>query len=146
MKRDAKRLDIVKQVFAKREQVIAKEMGQFQLQLDQAVLQLRQLRDHRDRQGAALRAGLSTDPGRLQNQQAFQQRLNDAISQQEMLIKRAEVERAELRQQWLARRRKTKSVEKLCDLRSEEELSLEIAREQKHQDETVSRSVFKDFD
>ncbi len=146
MKRDAKRLDIVKQVFAKREQVLAKEMGEFQLQLDQAVLQLRQLRDHRDRQGAALRAGLSTDPGRLQNQQAFQQRLNDAISQQEMLIKRAEVERAELRQRWLARRRKTLSVEKLCELRSDEELSLEIAREQKHQDETASRSGFKDFD
>ncbi len=146
MKRDAKRLDIVKQVFAKREQVLAKEVGQFQLQLDQAVQQLRQLRDHRDRQGAALRAGLSTDPGRLQNQQAFQQRLNDAIGQQEMLIKRAEIERAELRQRWLARRRKTLSVEKLCELRFDEELNLESAREQKLQDETAGRSGFKDFD
>ncbi len=146
MKRDAKRLDLVKQVFEKREQVVARELHEFQSQLDQAVIQLKQLRDHRDRQGAALRAGQSTDPSRLQNQQAFQQRLNDAIEQQEMLIKRAEVERAELRQRWLVRRRKTLSVEKLGELRENRELSLANAREQKQQDEVGSRSIRRDLD
>ena len=135
-KRD--RLDLVKQVFAKRENKLAQEMGQFEAQLDQAVSQLKQLRDHRDRHAAALRSGLSTDLGRMQNQQAFYRRLNDAISQQELLIQRAKLERAELRQRWLAKRRRTLSVEKLSEIRTAAELREESIREQKQQDE-ISR-------
>ncbi len=135
-KRD--RLDLVKQVFAKRENKLAQEMGQFEAQLDQAVSQLKQLRDHRDRHSAALRSGLSTDPGRMQNQQAFYRRLNDAISQQELLIQRAELERAELRKNWLAKRRRTLSVDKLSEIRTAAELREESIREQKQQDE-ISR-------
>ena len=135
MKQNKKRLELVKQVFAKRELVVAKELGQFQGQLDQAVMQLKQLRDHRDRHAAAQRAGLNTDPSRMQNQQAFQQKLNEAINQQELLIQRAEIERGEMRQRWLARRRKTLSVEKLSDRRLEDEHRNEMARDQKRQDE-----------
>ncbi|MFK8029919.1 MAG: flagellar export protein FliJ [Gammaproteobacteria bacterium] len=135
MKQTKMRLELVKQVFAKRELIVAKELGEFQGQLDQAVMQLRQLRDHRDRQTASQRVGLSTDPSRVQNQQAFQQRLNEAINQQEQLIQRAEIERAEMRQRWLARRRKTLSVEKLSERRLEAERKDELARDQKIQDE-----------
>ncbi len=140
------RLDLVKQVFEKREQKLAQEMGQFNAQLDQAVTQLRQLRDHRDRHAAALRSGLSTDPSRMQNQQAFHQRLNDAISQQELLIQRAELERAELRKRWLAKRRRTLSVDKLSEMRHAAELRAESVQEQKQQDEIVRSPRLPDLD
>lgn len=129
------RLDLVKQVFARREQEIAQEIGQFDAQLNQAVAQLKQLRDHRDRHAATLRAGLSTDPERMLNRQAFHERLNEAINQQELLIQRAELERIELRKRWLARRRRTLSVEKLCDMRDAAALRDELMREQKQLDE-----------
>lgn len=140
MKQNKKRLELVKQVFAKRELVVARELGEFQSQLDQAVQQLNQLRGHRDRHAAVQRAGLNTDPSRMQNDQAFQKRLNDAINQQELLIQRAEFERGEIRQRWLARRRKTLSVEKLTDIRLAAEHKNDMDRDQKNQDELSLRT------
>lgn len=135
MSSSSHRLDIVRQVFEKKEQEYLRRLGEFQAQLDQAMAQLRQLRSHRDRQLASLQDGVATDPGRLQNLQAFQQRLNEAISQQELLIQRAKVERDELRNRWLTRRARTRSMEKLCDERRKVEDREELMREQKQQDE-----------
>lgn len=137
MKRKARRLAIVKQVFANRELDSARQLGEFQAQLDQAAIQLKQLSTHRDRAAAELRAGLTTDPGRLQNQQAFQSTLNQAISQQQQLIARAKAERNEMRRRWLARRAKTQSIEKLCDKRQVQEQQAQTVHEQKQQDEVT---------
>ena len=133
----AKRLGIVKQVFASREHELARQLGEIQTQLDKAVALLNQLRDYRDRDTAMLRANLATDPGTLQNQQAFHRRLTEAVSQQELLIQRAKIERNEMRQRWLKRRCKTQSIEKLCDKRRETERRESFALEQKQQDELV---------
>lgn len=143
MSKTGKRLELIKQVFARREQVVARKMSAFQQDLKQAEAQLGQLRAHRERHTASVReeAG-STDPGRLQNRQAFQQRLNEAISQQEQLIQRARIESAELRAQWLAKRRKTLSVEKLNDRRQRAEQQRELSQEQARQDE-LSRGGFR---
>lgn len=134
------RLELVKQVFASREHALARELAAFQSDLLQAERQLSQLKIYRDEHSTRLREQLTTDPGRLQNQQAFRQRLNEAITQQEQLVQRARIEGKELRQRWLAKRRKTQSVEKLSEQREQVELKHEASQEQKLQDEACRRS------
>lgn len=141
MKNDSRRLEIVKKVFASRELDEARRLKDFQKELDELVAVLRQLRDYRDRNSATLRNAQSTDPGRMQNQQTFHSRLNEAISQQEILIKRAETERNELRKLWLARRRKTQSIGKLSEQWQAIEQKDESTREQKMQDDLVQASL-----
>ncbi len=146
MKNDPKRLTIVKKVFARREQEEARRLSEFQADLNESIALLKQLRDYRDRNTATLRSTLSTDPGSMQNLQAFHGRLNEAISQQEQLIQRAELERDELRRKWLARRRKTQSVGKLSNLWAEQNEAEELVREQKLQDDLVQANFTRSTD
>ncbi|MEM7081989.1 MAG: flagellar export protein FliJ [Pseudomonadota bacterium] len=143
MKSDPKRLQLVKDVFARQEEALAREMGRFQQQIDTATTQLAQLREHREAYTASIRGGYRCDPSRLQNQQAFAQRLNEAIHQQEQLIERAEAERLALRARWLARHRKTQSVEKLCDRREETARHETLRQEQKQLDDLSGRHAIR---
>ena len=85
-----------------------------------------------------------TDPGRVQNRQAFFARMGDAIRQQELVVAQARIDRDEARRRWLLSRQKKHAIEKVCVRRELQLRRQQERREQQASDEQSSRRRLPD--
>ena len=131
----------VKQVAKLREQHAVKAFGQSQQTLTGQQARLEELRVYRDQytRSFQLASGAGLGAGRLQDYRVFLGRLNEAIVQQEMLIRQLGVQHEKTREQWIATRSHSQAIDKVVDQYRKREQEQRDRREQQESDEHAQR-------
>lgn len=138
----SKRLQPVQRITEARERDAARLLGESQQQLQQLQQQLLELgryreeyRSHYQQSGSA---GFSAQ--KLQQMQAFLASLEQAITQQQQAVLKAEAHCEERKRLWFQARGRTQALEKVAGRYQEDEQQQQNRREQKESDEHAQRA------
>ncbi len=121
MKSRAKRLKLVCDFVADKEQEAARQLGECKRSLDEQNRRLRDLENyHQEYAGRITQAG-SISIQEYRNLQAFMLNLNKAIEQQKQIVQRLEAEYQCKKQHWLDIRNRGKALNKVTEKYQAEE-------------------------
>ena len=138
----SKRLQPVQRISEAKEKDAARVLGESQQQLQQLQQQLAELEryreEYRNHYQHSGRAGFSAQ--RLQQLQQFLANIDQAITQQQRAITRAESLCEEKRRLWFQARGRSQALDKVAERYRDDERQQENRREQKENDEFASRS------
>lgn len=124
-----------------REQQAAVRLAEAQAALDARLVRLEELERYRRDYVAGVSQGAAGAMGGLRETRLFIARLQQAIGQQEALVKQARGQLELARAQWLAQRRHAEALSKvMADARLEEQRERLLA-DQRELDEIASRSA-----
>jgi len=112
MPMNLERLEMLRQLAERQEQAALKQLAQRQQQLARAEGVLRELEQYS--QSDTLRPAAVSNSALLLNQQAFVQRLQQAIASQAGTVRAAVVAVETARQHWLAEKRQLMVAEQMC--------------------------------
>ncbi len=137
----SERMKPVIRVAESREQAAAKALGEAQQFLADQLKRLEELKRYREeyRSQAQQRGAAGITVSRFLELQRFLTRLDQAVSEQEKMVLRAEQGREQRRRQWFDAHGKTKVLERVVDRLGAEEARDEARRDQKETDEIAQR-------
>ncbi len=143
----SKRLNSVAKLMNHRQQEAAKRLGYCAQQLEQQRQSLHELEVYRNEYLHSfqnnIQAGISMS--RVNDYHQFIVHLDQAISQQQQNVYRADKEYASCRQEWLSRRCSVKAMDKVVSRYQAQEQQLEGKREQHENDESSRNAKGHDW-
>lgn len=142
MKLKSQRLALVHELAERESEKATKSLAQARQYLDQQQQQLNSLNEYLQAYAADLRASSigTVSITRLQTAQQFMSQINQAISQQELVIQHAKVQFEQAKKVWLSCRDKAKNLQDLVKKTREEEIQTALKKEEKQiQDDLQSR-------
>ena len=144
MTRDLRRLQTIEALFASRENVAGSELAGYERTLADAKEQLKVLRTYRDGYLNGNDSGPGVTAVHFQNHASFMRRLNQAISQQEETVQRAQLDCDAVRQRYRLCRQRTMAVGKAHGKRLTNHRQSVERREQKEIDQWRPRRTDPD--
>lgn len=121
---------------AEQEAKAAQSLQQQQLRLNDSEGRLATLQQFSQHYEALARAH---DPVRLRNQQAFVDRLRDAVDQQSQQVAAAERNRGHAHETWQQRQHRCEALNRVCEADAARRQVIETRREQRSLDEHAMR-------
>ena len=139
MKR-SKRLQLIRSVAAHEELQERKLMASQQASLSASVQRLEELRSYRAHYASEEQPLTGAGPQRWQDYHKFMRRLDQAVSEQEQIVRAGRLQREAHEKRWMGKRRQLESLSRAIDrYRAQEDLS-EARREQRQQDAIAQQS------
>ena len=138
----SKRLQPVVQVAASKQQAAARKLGDCQREIDTRNARLTELLAYQAEYAQRFESsgGHGLDMARLQDYRVFLARLNDAISQQRVLVEAARSEYEKMKSHWLGTRQQAQAIDKVVDRFKRDEVRAQGRREQAETDERALQS------
>jgi flagellar FliJ protein len=130
------RLQPLLQKAAEQEAEAAQGLQQQQRRLGESEGRLATLQQFSQQYASLARAH---DPVRLRNQQAFVDRLRDAVQQQSQQVAAAERNRAQAHQTWQQHQHRCEALNRVCEADAARRQVLAQRREQRHLDDHATR-------
>lgn len=130
------RLQPLLQEAAEQEAEAAQSLQRQQRRLNDSEGRLATLQQFSQQYAALARAH---DPVRLRNQQAFVDRLREAVDQQSQQVAAAEHHRGQAHDAWQQRKHRCEALNRVCEADAARRQLLAVRREQRHLDEHAMR-------
>lgn len=138
----SERMQVLVDISQRKEEEVAKLLAKDQARLQQDQQKLQELKEYAD-QYDQQRNLLGLSPYLTTNYQHFVERLQQAIQQQAMQVKRSQQQVNMSLKRWQDARAKTKGMDWLKDKSVQEEVAAADKQEQKQIDEFASRMFFE---
>lgn len=138
----SERMQVLVDISQRKEEEVAKLLAKDQARLQQDQQKLQELKEYAD-QYDQQRNLLGLSPYLTTNYQHFVERLQQAIQQQAMQVKRSQQQVNMSMKRWQDARAKTKGMDWLKDKSVQEEVAAADKQEQKQIDEFASRMFFE---
>jgi len=117
-------------------------MGHSQRELDQRIQQLEELQSYRQSYLSSRKPTGSVHPTHWQDYQNFLQRLDQAVSAQELQVAEGRQSRDLHRRRWMVKRQRLDSLERVVDRYRQEEQSEQERRQQQQLDDLPETADF----
>lgn len=140
MKR-SQRMDVIRSVAEHEELEERKIMGKSQRLLDDAAERLADLRGYRERYASGQRPTSGAAAVRWQDFHRFLSRLDQAIAEQELVVRDGRQRREAHRKTWMVKRQRLESLTRIIDRFKREEAEADVRQTQKQQDALPRRGT-----
>lgn len=124
------------------ERKVCEEMGKVQRSLDAEISRLEELESYRRNYAEQFRGKKTLSPARWQDYQKFLQRIDAAVDAQREQVLAGRKNRDAHRRQWLAKKQKLDSLERVVDRHRKTEDQEEERRSQRALDDMTSTGCF----